>query len=291
MDEKIIHSINSSYSDLQFINTDIKFEKDPIKRISSKTILWSRAVNDSPRRNIVLLDCDILVRTSLSKYFQNNFDIGFTYKNEQFPLNTGVMLIKKNPSSLKFFEKWKQDTLKIIKDDAMREKASSVDYPYGGPDQMSFYKILNYKKDKTDYEIQIDDKNLSLVGFPCRFLNETNSVPLNDKIDVIHYKGGWQPILMKGARFSKYRSFKNGKEMYLLYLKTFRDGFERLLKNDNKIKMAQLNIFFPNYIDKNTFELKKINFYFFIFLSNIKALPHVVLNTVSILKRKLVNLI
>jgi hypothetical protein len=53
----------------------------------------------------------------------------------------------------------------------------------------------------------------------------------------------------------------------------------------NSIKLNDYNIFFPKFIDKRDFKVKKLLFWVFIIISNIKYLPTLILIVLSKLKR------
>ena len=80
----------------------------------------------------------------------------------------------------------------------------------------------------TDYAIQAGGEQVRLRGVPCAVLNETNSCPITERTHIVHYKGGWQPILLDGRRFTKHRRREACEEMYGVYLSTFRAGLERV---------------------------------------------------------------
>ena len=201
------------------------------------------------------------------------------------------MLIKNSKSSQMFMNHWKNETLKIISDDNLLEKACSIDYPYGGADQMSFMQIINYNKLEKKYTCSINDNSIKLLAYPCEEINMTNSKPLNDKIHIIHFKGGWQPILVRGSRFTKDRPFNTGKEMFLLFLKTYKNAINRLKIINASISINDYNISFPNYLNEDSFKIKKFSFYLFIIISNIKYIPSLILKILSKLKKILLKIL
>ena len=257
IEERLIKAIMKGFRSVTFIETDFDLTSDPIKRISSKTLLWNYAAKTYPCDNICILDVDTLVIRNIGHFFDQDFDIVFTYKDEQFPLNTGVMLCKGNKYPL-FFGTWEEETIKIINDPESFEKANSPEYPYGGPDQMSFFKLLRYNPRQREYVLTIHGQELIVKAMPCRILNEVHSREIRESTHIIHYKGGWQPILLKGQNFTKFRTKAPSWEMYILYLKTFKKSMEYLHANTKMCyKPKDFNMIIPFYLNTSTFAENK----------------------------------
>jgi hypothetical protein len=256
IDEKKIDLLTKVFPKVNFVKVDFKINSDSIKRISSKTIFWEHAVNIYQDEDLCLLDSDMLVLKDISIFFGSTADIIFTYKDGIYPLNTGIMLVKNSKKVANFFTIWKKKTIEILNNKEDFEKANSLKFPYGGADQMSFYNIIGYRKNVTDYSIEADDDSIKFSGIPCAILNETRSVQISNQTHVVHYKGGWRLILTEGANFTKNRPKKESFEMYLLYLKTFKEAFEMARKYDSDLKIKDFNITIPFYLDKNFVENK-----------------------------------
>ncbi|MBL7131191.1 MAG: hypothetical protein ISS45_07305 [Candidatus Omnitrophica bacterium] len=257
IEERFIRNIIKAFKHVTFIETNFDLTTDPIKKISSKTLFWNYAAQIYPHNNICFLDVDTLVIKNIGHFFEKDFDIVFTYKDDQFPLNTGVMLCKSDKYPL-FFQRWEEDTFKIITSPDLNKKANSPEYPYGGADQMSFYEMLRYNSNQTEYFISTNGQKLLLKGLPCEILNETGSKPITKSTHIIHYKGGWQPILIDGKNFSKIRNKNESWEMYILYLKTFLESLNLLNNKSNKyFEPKDLNITIPFYINRDTLKERK----------------------------------
>lgn len=270
IEERLVLCIMRGYETVTFRKTDFNFTSDPIKRISSKTLLWNYAAETFPCENICFLDVDTLVIKDIGHFFDQDFDIIFTYKDDQFSLNTGVMLCKGDKYPL-FFQKWLKDTFKIINDPELFEKANSPECPYGGSDQMSFYELAHYSSNQTEYNITINGQELVFMGLPCEVLNEVYSRPITKSTHIIHYKGGWQPILMEGRNFTRYRRKIDSWEMYMLYLKYFSKSLKILNNKSNKnFKPKDFNIKIPFYINISDFKERKWAYSFYAFLYRIK---------------------
>lgn len=256
IDFKKIDLITKVFSKVDFVKVDFKISSDPIKRISSKTIFWEHATNIYPDQELCLLDSDMLVLKDISNFFSSPADIIFTYKDGLYPLNTGIMLVKNTKKIANFFSIWKKRTIEILNNKEDFDKANSLSFPYGGADQMSFYNIIGYRKNVNDYLVKVGDDYLKFNGIPCAILNETRSVPVGSQTHVIHYKGGWRSILTEATNFTKNRPKKESFEMYLLYLKTFKEAFDIVQKYDSSFSAKDFNITTPSYLDENFVENK-----------------------------------
>jgi hypothetical protein len=215
---------------VQWTETHFKFAEDKIQRISSKTLAWEFAVHQQPEGACVcLLDVDTLVRRDLGKFFaEADCDVVFTYKSGGFVLNSGVLLCRINARSRAFFERWRADSVAILGDPERFRQSSDPGLPYGGADQMALHQTLGYREGETHYRAEIAGKTVHFRGEPCEALNETRSVPLGERAHILHYKGGWQPILLDGRRFSRHRPKAVSWEMYLFYLENFERALRRL---------------------------------------------------------------
>lgn len=267
IDDKFIDILSKAFP-VEFFKTNFSFWQDSIKRISSKTVIWkliAHHVFTQRYKYLCLIDTDVLVIKDVSNYFNNYiFDILFTYKNERWSLNTGVLLIKVSQKSVNFFEEWENLTFSIINDKTLLKQSTSKRFPYGGADQMALYKMLGYVKGKKEYKIKIKKFIIDFNGIPCKELNETNSTKITNKTYIIHYKGGWQPILLEGKNFTKNRTKKDSWEMYILYLKTYINSVKfinRKLNSHYSLKTFKVKI--PFYLTRDNLEERKILYYLY----------------------------
>ncbi len=268
--DDIIIPFQKAYGDkCRFICTTHDLEGDQVTRISMKTLIWEQAVAEAPDIPLVLLDGDTLVTGETLSFFDQDFDVGFTVKDEKWPINTGVMLVKHPERALSFFDEWRQRTVEIIRSPELFARANSPDFPYGGSDQMSFYELVKYEKGRELYLLKSDKLDLTFKTFPCRVLNETRSVPLSESTRIYHFKGGWRSILTEGSPFTKNRPKKDGFDMYTLYLRTFLKASNKLASIVDGLEIKRLGIVIPWYLDSSTLKERRgiYPIYFFLFLS------------------------
>ncbi|MGV3531967.1 MAG: hypothetical protein ACO1QR_06320 [Chthoniobacteraceae bacterium] len=248
-------AIAKTYPNVSWVETAFDFTRDRIQRISSKTLAWEQALRRQPtNEKLILLDVDTLVIRDLSQVVAGeDWDVLFTWKDEQFVLNTGVLVCRVNAAARAFFTAWKERTLAILSDPERYRVANDSRNPFGASDQMALHELLGYRLGRTNYEVPVEGGAARLRGVPCAILNETNSCPVSEQTHVIHYKGGWQPILLDGRRFTKHRRREACDEMYRLYLATFRSGLERVKAATGLALSADdFHIAIPGYVDSRS---------------------------------------
>jgi hypothetical protein len=260
IDEEIIGALTKVFSSVRFEKTHYEIAADMAQRISSKIHLWSQAVSEHIGSRLCLLDSDVLVIRSPSSLWDKETDIVFTDKDEQFQLNTGVMLVHSTKAAGCFFREWLQRTVEIINNPALLAEAVSPRNHYGGADQMALHQQITYTTCRKNYEIATEKGCMRLKAVPCSILNETNSVPLADEKFIYHYKGGWRQILFEG-KFPPYRSEKDSLPMYILYLQ-YHSELLRHLKNcgvSSRIR-ERLRLKIPRYFDIESGKFNKAVF-------------------------------
>ncbi len=268
-------ALAKTYPEVKWIETKFNFATDKIQRISSKTLAWEYAIRQQPEgEEVCLLDVDTLVIKDLRPFFADpSIDVIFTYKPAGgFVLNSGVMLCRATAGTLAFFERWREETVKILKDPELFNQANDSKLPYGGGDQMSLHQILGYRCGQTTYDCEIAGQRVRFHGEPCEVLNEIRSVPITDRTHLIHYKGGWQPILLEGRAFSKYRPKADCWEMYLLYLDTFEEALRTLNERAGTAWTARdFHLAIPGYVREPAGSRRQLSYGFFVACNRIRS--------------------
>ena len=221
----LIGGIRAAFPNVEFVQTQFDFAGDKIQRISSKVLCWARAAEEHSGE-LVFADGDTLVRRELAGFFKADADVIFTTKPEDVPLNTGVILTRGDAAP--FMRAWRDATTQILRTPELFAQANNSALPYGGTDQMSLYQMLGLENPRALYELECEGRTLRIRPEPCSRLNETNSRPLTDEICVVHYKAGWQQILLHGRPFSQWRPREASWEMLTFFLETFAAGLARV---------------------------------------------------------------
>lgn len=221
-----------------FRDTAFDFMADPIKRISSKVVAWTHALEEHPDTpEICLLDADTLVLRPLDRFFAERpgADVIVSHNpdrenRDRAQINSGVLLLRGGPAAVAFMQAWRGETLRIIADPADFRQANDHSLPYAAADQMALHRLLGYRLQQAGYALVLGGEPVRVETAPSRELNETNSRPLDDRTCVVHYKGGWQQLLLAGRPFSRFRPRLASWEMFALFL----DRFGSALNHMNK---------------------------------------------------------
>ena len=227
--ENLLDALRAVCPNAQFERTTYDFAQDPLQRISSKVLCWARAAEEhETEAMLVFCDSDTLVRRNLRRFFDKGTEeVVVTVKPENVPLNSGVVLARGGVKASAFFRFWRDETLAILRTPELFLQANDLSKSYGGTDQMSLYRLLDYRRETEYYTVRCGDHQVRVRTEPCAMLNETNSRPLTDEIHVVHYKAGWQRILLDGRPFSRFRPRAASWEMLELFLETFSEALAR----------------------------------------------------------------
>lgn len=259
----LIDPLRAAFPKVDWVQTTFDFDRDPLQRISSKVLCWARAAEEhATEPALVFCDSDILVCRDLATFFTPDpADVVFTTKPEKVPLNSGVMLARGGPGATAFFRAWRDATIAILKDPAQFAQANDPAQPYGGTDQMSLYQLLHYTRDRESFTVRCTNSDppveARLRAEPCARLNETNSRPITnggEDIHAIHYKGGWQRILLDGRPFSRFRPRAASWEMFTIFMQTMIEALQRVhAATGKKFTMRDFGIQQPWYYHRGRF--------------------------------------
>ncbi len=239
-----------------FIQTAYDFDADPLQRISSKVLCWARAAEEHANESrLIFCDTDTLVRQKLDDFFlDDEWDVTITAKPERVPLNSGVILARGGQAARAFFQAWRDETIHILQTPELFAQANDQTQPYGGTDQMSLYRMLPFRDGASRYEIASSGGNARVRVVPCATLNETNSRPLTPETHIVHYKAGWQRILLDGRPFSRFRPRAESWEMLGLFLETFSEALAIVnAGGGRRLTPADFGISWPWYYQSGEF--------------------------------------
>ncbi len=252
---RLLDAIRAAHPTYDFHRTEFDFSNDFLPRISSKVHAWCRAAEEhAGEPELCLADVDTLVLRDVSHFLaKDDADVIFTHKPDRTALNTGVLLAHGRPATAAFFRTWRDRTLKIIRDPELYRQANDYSLGYGAADQMALWKMLGYERSRAEYSIECEGHGVRLRAEPCALLNETNSLPVTDDKHILHYKSGWQPILLQGRPFTRNRPREASWPMFTLYLRRFREALDGLnAAAGTKFTARDFGIVVPFYLETET---------------------------------------
>ena len=247
IESDLFTKFQSIYPEVNFVETKFDIKGSHIVRISSKTFLWHYAAQylfDKGFNNACFMDCDTLLIKDIAHLFKDEFDIAFSVKKDVWPLNTGVLLLKLSLNSVKFLLRWQKLTLEILHDVNLYNQANIKDYPYGGSDQMSFYKLINYQNEMMVF----NDGKVVCKAYDSEIFNQTESKALSDTNHIIHYKGGWQPVLLRGRTF-KYRPLNDSLPQFDLFVANYIETKQKFVSFFPSLKNSNIGLNLPSWYD------------------------------------------
>jgi len=251
----LIEALRAAFPRYDFRETAFDFSKDFLLRISSKVHSWCRAAEEhAGERDLCLADVDTLVLRDVSPFLaKDDADVIFTHKPDRTALNTGVILAHGSAATVAFFRTWRDRTLGIIRDPVLYAQANDYSLGYGAADQMALWQMLGYERGRAEYSVTAEGHAVRLRAEPCAVLNETNSLPVTDDQHILHYKSGWQPILLQGRAFTRNRPRLDSWPMFTLYLRRFRDALVELnAAAGTRFTARDFGIVIPSYLEVET---------------------------------------
>jgi hypothetical protein len=251
----LIEALRAAFPRYDFHRTTFDFSKDFLLRISSKVHSWCRAAEEhAGERDLCLADVVTLVLREIDPFLaKDNADVIFTDKPDRTALNTGVLLAHGSAATTAFFRAWRDRTLAIIADPELYRQANDYSLGYGAADQMALWQMLGYERGRAAYTIEAGGEKVQLRAEPCAVLNETNSLPVSAEKHILHYKAGWQPILLQGRPFTRNRPRPESWPMFTLYLRRFIEALDALnAAAGTRFSARDFGIVVPTYFDTET---------------------------------------
>ena len=206
--------------------------KNPAAKINSGWLPVLGKIKNN--ENIAFLDADTILIKDISHFFENDFDIAYTYySNHNTPygdqtftksgynrINTGVILGKNNKRLKEFFNNYSKTVLNFFKNGSpLRNEFMSIDQ-----DALMWELIAQNPNNLQNFQHTSRYISDALVHpFTCAELNDPESRPVNDETHIIHYKGAWRKIIPDGDwEFASRvcnaaRKKENSLEQYLIW--------------------------------------------------------------------------
>lgn len=255
-DDDIICALQQLWPYIGFVKTAYDISGSSCKKIPMKMQLWTEAIEKAWNDSLCFIDNDTVICQTPESLLRDS-DVIFTDKDEQFQINTGVVLVNPSKTTIAFFQDWMQETMRIVRDERLLQQAVSPINPYGAADQMALHRLLGYKKEKKIYSYHTTCGEVRLIAVPCSQYNQTNSVPLSPDIWIYHYKGGWRDILFYG-RHSPYRPACECWPMQILYLNIYRKVLRAMrAHNVAEDTIKKFCIYTPHYYDMRHGKLRR----------------------------------
>lgn len=208
-------ALAAAYPWCRFEGRELPRGRDIRHAIPRKIHAWLEAARLAGEGPIVLLDCDAVVRRPLDHLFDGTWDVLYTWKDELFPINTGVMAGRTGAVLARVLASLLPRIESII---ASPEEFARAIGSSGAVDQHAFREIIgwcNYDGvSERAVRVSGGEERLRFRGVPCRVYNETNCRAMDESLAVIHYKTGWHPILLEGAAFTQNRPASACGEMF-----------------------------------------------------------------------------
>jgi 2-polyprenyl-3-methyl-5-hydroxy-6-metoxy-1,4-benzoquinol methylase len=212
-----IDLLTRAYPSWRFIESADALSGDLHQRIPRKLHAWKRAAELHPDRPLAFLDCDTLLVRRLDEFFTGGWDIIYTWKDELFPINTGVILASSGRAAAALFQTMVDRVERIVREPRLLETALGSS---GAADQHALREIVGFCSYDRYTVKTLHGRELVFRGVPCRYLNETNCRPISDDLCLIHYKTGWHPILLEGKDWTPNRPLDRCRDMYRFWNQT-----------------------------------------------------------------------
>jgi hypothetical protein len=186
---------------------------------SKKTHIWRELLEHqvSNGDRALFMDIDTIMLGSPFEVFNSSEDIFVTRKSGKWPLNTGVIFVKKMPSTLELFQNWHDKTETIISSRNLNREAEKMS---GGADQYSLMELLQIHeaiRDTAKQDAFSSKFTLRIKFLNCSQYNETESVPFTKDLRIIHFKAGWHRILLSESKYTKNRPAKTSAEFHRIW--------------------------------------------------------------------------
>ncbi len=201
--EREIAALLLAFPNVRFERVNVETDDRIHHQVTRKIVTWRLACEQNPDTPLAMLDIDTLVVRPIDSLFASaDWDMAFTWKDEAFPLNNGVMFFRSGRAGAVILREVERRMEAILaKPDSTTHAANTS----GAADQHAMREIIGWSDYARDIVRTIDGHELVFRGVPCREFNETNCRPVADDLRIIHYKTGWHPILLEGKPWTTNR--------------------------------------------------------------------------------------
>jgi len=178
-------------------------DDDPSQRRSwcsnlAKTEAWRDLVREHKGRDLILMDCDMIVLRDVSAQFADEFDLTFTERphvhDTHEPINTGFMAVRCNDRTIKFFDELCEVARWMYDDEDFHA-------PYWSRYRGIMQAALGHMMESGAMA------GLDVRLYPCSVYNVSDHEYLGIGSDarVVHYKAGARKRLGKKVNGGRYK--------------------------------------------------------------------------------------
>lgn len=179
-------------------HTHIKGVPDHVPANIHKKQAWGDIVNEHEGRNIALLDCDTAVLGDLSGVFENDFDLAYTVRDHRVRINAGVMFLRSNETTRRFFGKWNTMNT-VLASEEERPKLHARLRKYAGLDQAAF-----------SISLEAIEFPMNTLELPCEIYNSVDQTwgAFSDETLILHIKGRLRRLALSDLPPEKSRTLE-----------------------------------------------------------------------------------
>lgn len=210
-----VAALARAYPEFEFAPHDLPTGTDIMHAIPRKFHAWAEGARRFVDRPVLFMDCDTLLMKPLEDFFDGDWDVLYTWKDEVFPINTGVMAARTGGVASFVFSAMLARIERVIADKGAFAQAVGSS---GAVDQHALREIIGFcNYDATFHRsvtVGAETREVVFRGEPCRSFNETNCRAIDADLRIVHYKTGWHPILLEGAEWTKNRPESACSEMF-----------------------------------------------------------------------------
>lgn len=213
-------------------------------RASNKVTFWRQLFEEqvSIDDEAIFMDIDTVLIQSPFHLFDSENELVVTRKVGRWPLNSGVLFVRKTINTLRFFESWESRTREILANKKLNKKA---ELDFGGADQSSLVQVLEIKNQIVDWNLnshEIPKMGFAVKFVSCEFFNQTESSRLTPLTHIIHFKGGWHSILLDKSRYTRNRRRETSQEFHQIWRGYYSSSQRKLFENLNELMWKNKNL-------------------------------------------------
>jgi len=182
-----------AFPGVSFENMSFGIEGDNVQRAARKLHYWTTVCDRFENNPLCFIDTDTIVLKPIYAFFEPEVDVVFTWDNRVRPINSGVLLLAQGKLGHTLFPRWIELTERIENDRSQREFARKFSW---SAEQHALREIVGFVNYDRVIDVTIADKPLRFKGVEGTYLNETMCKPISENTHILHYKGGWQTVLL-----------------------------------------------------------------------------------------------